>query len=108
VVGHGNPDVFLCERGIQTFADATRYTLDLSSVPVARERTHLPVVVDPSHAAGTRRWVPPLVRAALGAGADGVMVEAHPNPDAALSDGPQSLSLDTLPSVARAVRRAAA
>jgi 3-deoxy-7-phosphoheptulonate synthase len=108
VVGHGNPDVFLCERGIQTFADATRYTLDLSSVPVARERTHLPVVVDPSHAAGTRRWVPPLVRAALGAGADGVMVEAHPNPDAALSDGPQSLSLDTLPSVARAVRQAAA
>ena len=96
IVGHGNPDVFLCERGIQTFASATRYTLDLSSVPVAQERTHLPVVVDPSHAAGERRWVPALVRAALGAGAHGVMVEAHPNPDEALSDGPQSLPLDRL------------
>jgi 3-deoxy-7-phosphoheptulonate synthase len=96
IVGHGNPNVFLCERGIRTFESATRYTLDLSSVPVVKERTHLPVVVDPSHAAGERRWVPALVRAALGAGAHGVMVEAHPNPDEALSDGPQSLSLDRL------------
>ena len=96
IVGHGNPNVFLCERGIRTFESATRYTLDLSSVPVVKERTHLPVVVDPSHAAGERRWVPALVRAALGAGAHGVMVEAHPTPDEALSDGPQSLSLDRL------------
>lgn len=96
VVGHGNPNVFLCERGIRTFESATRYTLDLSSVPVVKERTHLPVVVDPSHAAGERRWVPALVRAALGAGAHGVMVEAHPTPKEALSDGPQSLSLDRL------------
>ena len=96
IVGHGNPNVFLCERGIRTFESATRYTLDLSSVPVVKERTHLPVVVDPSHAAGERRWVPALVRAALGAGAHGVMVEAHPNPDEALSDGPQSLPLDRL------------
>lgn len=101
IVAHGNPNVFLCERGIRTFEDATRYTLDLSSVPVAQERTHLPVVVDPSHAAGTRRWVPALVRAALGVGADGVMVEAHPNPDEALSDGAQSLALDELPSLGR-------
>lgn len=96
IVAHGNPDVFLCERGIQTFESATRYTLDLSSVPVAQERTHLPVVVDPSHAAGARRWVPALVRAALGVGADGVMIEAHPNPEAAMSDGAQSLPLDEL------------
>jgi 3-deoxy-7-phosphoheptulonate synthase len=101
VVGHGNPDVFLCERGIRTFESATRYTLDLSSVPVVKERTHLPVVVDPSHAAGQRRWVPALVRAALGAGAHGVMVEAHPNPEEALSDGPQSLSFDRLGEVGR-------
>lgn len=99
IVAHGNPNVFLCERGIQTFETATRYTLDLSSVPVAQERTHLPVVVDPSHAAGTRRWVPALVRAALGVGADGVMVEAHPNPEEALSDGPQSLPLEELRSI---------
>jgi 3-deoxy-7-phosphoheptulonate synthase len=96
IVAHGNPDVFLCERGIQTFTSATRYTLDLSSVPVAQERTHLPVVVDPSHACGTRRWVPPLVRAAVAADADGVMVEAHPCPEDALSDGPQSLPLSAL------------
>lgn len=101
IVAHGNPNVFLCERGIQTFETATRYTLDLSSVPVAQERTHLPVIVDPSHAAGTRRWVPALVRAALGAGADGVMVEAHPNPAEALSDGPQSLPLEELEPMGR-------
>ncbi|MEF8794920.1 MAG: bifunctional 3-deoxy-7-phosphoheptulonate synthase/chorismate mutase [Salinivenus sp.] len=101
IVGHGNPNVFLCERGIRTFESATRYTLDLSSVPVVKERTHLPVVVDPSHAAGERRWVPALVRAALGAGAHGVMVEAHPTPEEALSDGPQSLSFDRLGEVGR-------
>jgi 3-deoxy-7-phosphoheptulonate synthase len=101
IVAHGNPNVFLCERGIQTFETATRYTLDLSSVPVAQERTHLPVIVDPSHAAGTRRWVPALVRAALGVGADGVMIEAHPNPEEALSDGPQSLPLEELAPIGR-------
>lgn len=101
VVAHGNPNVFLCERGIQTFESATRYTLDISSVPVVQERTHLPVVVDPSHACGTRRWVPPLVRAALAAGADGVMIEAHPDPDEALSDGAQSLHLEQLAEIGR-------
>lgn len=105
VVAHGNPDVFLCERGIRTFTSATRYTLDISSVPVAQERTHLPVVVDPSHAAGTRRWVAPLVRAALGAGADGVMIEAHPNPEEALSDGAQSLRLEELGPIGRLFAR---
>lgn len=101
IMAHGNAQVFLCERGIKTFESATRYTLDISSVPVVKERTHLPVVVDPSHASGERRWVPPLVRAALGAGADGVMIEAHPNPDEALSDGPQSVTLDTLSEIGR-------
>lgn len=96
IVTHGNPNVILCERGIKTFESATRYTLDLTSVPVIKERSHLPVLVDPSHAAGTRRWVPSLVEAALGVGADGVMVEAHPNPEEAMSDGAQSLTLDTL------------
>lgn len=96
IVAHGNPHVFLCERGIQTFESATRYTLDLSSVPVVQDRSHLPVVVDPSHACGTRRWVPALVRAAVAAEADGVMIEAHPSPDEALSDGAQSLPLEAL------------
>jgi len=103
VVTHGNPNVILCERGIKTFESATRYTLGLSSVPVVKERSHLPVIVDPSHAAGTRRWVPSLVRAALGAGADGVMVEAHPHPDEALSDGAQSVRLSTLEEIGRCV-----
>ncbi|GIV62013.1 MAG: hypothetical protein KatS3mg044_0879 [Rhodothermaceae bacterium] len=95
ILAHGNPDVILCERGIRTFETATRSTLDLSAVPVVRERTHLPVIVDPSHASGTRRWVMPLARAALAAGAHGVMVEIHPEPERALSDGPQSLTFET-------------
>ena len=101
VLAGGNGRVVLCERGIRTFETATRNTLDLSSVVVARERTHLPVIVDPSHAAGVRRWVPALAKAALAAGAHGLIVEAHPNPDAALSDGPQSLTLAALAEMAR-------
>ena len=101
ILSSGNPNVFLCERGIRTFTAATRNTLDISAVPVLRERTHLPVIVDPAHACGERRWVPALVRAALAAGADGVMIEAHPQPDEALSDGPQSLPLDDLPPLAQ-------
>jgi len=104
ILAHGNPNVFLCERGIRTFETATRNTLDVSAVPVLRERTHLPVVVDPAHACGNRRWVPSLVRAALAAGAHGVMVEAHPNPDEALSDGPQSLPLDDVAPLSRLFR----
>ncbi|MFQ5895545.1 MAG: 3-deoxy-7-phosphoheptulonate synthase [Nitrospinota bacterium] len=91
ILSQGNPNVVLCERGIRTFETATRYTLDLSAVPVLREETHLPVVVDPSHASGLWRYVPPLAKAAVAAGADGVMMEVHPKPSEALSDGAQSL-----------------
>ena len=92
ILASGNDRVILCERGIRTFETATRNTLDLSVVPVLRERTHLPIIVDPSHAAGTRRWIAPLVKAALAVGADGVMIEAHIEPDKALCDGEQSLA----------------
>ncbi len=88
----GNSQVILCERGIRTFETATRNTLDLSAVCVLKERTHLPVIVDPSHAVGVRRFVPPLAKAAMAVGADGVMVEVHCSPDTALCDGEQSLS----------------
>ena len=94
ILAQGNQDVILCERGIRTFETATRGTLDLTAIPVVRERTHLPVIVDPSHAAGVRRWVAPLARAALAAGAQGLMVEMHPTPDKALSDGAQSLTAE--------------
>jgi chorismate mutase/prephenate dehydratase len=94
ILSGGNQQVFLCERGIRTFETATRNTLDLSAVPVLRERSHLPVIVDPSHAAGNRDLVAPLAVAAKAIGADGVMVEIHPNPAEALSDGPQSLELE--------------
>ena len=101
VLAQGNERVVLCERGIRTFETATRNTLDLSSVIVLRERTHLPVIVDPSHAAGVRRWVPALTKAALAAGAHGVMIEMHPDPEEALSDGPQSLTFDQFEGLAR-------
>ncbi len=101
VMAEGNARVILCERGIRTFETATRNTLDLSAVPVLRERTHLPVIVDPSHAAGRREWVAPLARAARAVGAHGVMIEIHPDPDSALSDGPQSLDLDQFRTLAR-------
>jgi len=87
----GHDDVVLVERGIRTFEDSTRFTLDLSAVPVLRERTHLPIVVDPSHAAGCARWVPDLARAAAAVGADGIMVEVHDAPAEARSDGDQAL-----------------
>jgi len=92
ILAEGNPDVILCERGIRTFEDATRNTLDLSAIPVLKERTHLPVIVDPSHATGVARLVPPMSFAAVAAGADGLMIEVHPTPETALSDGPQSLT----------------
>jgi 3-deoxy-7-phosphoheptulonate synthase len=90
----GNQRVILCERGIRTFETATRNTLDLSVIPVLREKTPLPVIVDPSHACGVARWVPSMSAAALAAGADGVMIEVHPDPGSAMSDGAQSLDLD--------------
>ena len=92
VVAGGNPRVVLCERGIRTFETSSRNTLDLCAVPVLKERTHLPVIVDPSHAAGRREWVPALARAAVAAGADGLIVEVHPDPPNAASDGRQSLT----------------
>lgn len=106
VLAHGNERVLLCQRGIRTFEPATRFTLDLTALPVARERTHLPVIVDPSHACGTRRWVTPLAHGALAAGAQGIMVETHPDPDEALSDGPQSLTFDAFRELAASFRAA--
>ena len=91
IMSQGNPNVVLCERGIRTFETATRNTLDISAVPVLKEQTHLPVVVDPSHAAGAWRFVAPLAKAAVAVGADGLMLELHPEPEKAMSDGPQSL-----------------
>ena len=91
ILSSGNPNVILCERGIRTFETATRNTLDLSAVPVLKGLTHLPVVVDPSHAAGHWRLVIPLSRAAVAVGADGLIVEVHPQPEMAVSDGAQSL-----------------
>lgn len=90
----GNPDIILCERGIRTFETATRNTLDIAAVPVLKTVSHLPVIVDPSHAAGVRSLVAPLARAATAIGADGLIVEVHPAPDEALSDGMQSLTFD--------------
>jgi 3-deoxy-7-phosphoheptulonate synthase len=91
ILSHGNYRVILCERGIRTFEQATRSTLDLSAVPVLKQFTHLPVIIDPSHATGNWEWVTPLSLAAIAAGADGLIIEVHPHPDKALSDGPQSL-----------------
>jgi 3-deoxy-7-phosphoheptulonate synthase len=94
ILSEGNPNVVLCERGIRTFETATRNTLDLSAIPVLRERTHLPVMVDPSHGVGVRRWIVPLCRAAKAVGAHGLLVEVHPNPAEALSDSEQALTFN--------------
>lgn len=94
IMSEGNENVVLCERGIRTYETATRNTLDISAVPVLRSRTHLPVIVDPSHATGVRAYVAPLAKSAIAAGADGLMIEVHPNPACALSDGPQSLTFE--------------
>jgi len=94
IMAGGNRDVILCERGIRTFETITRFTLDLSAVPVVKELSHLPVVIDPSHGTGHRSLIAPMSKAAIAAGADGLIVEVHPDPDKALSDGPQSLRPD--------------
>jgi 3-deoxy-7-phosphoheptulonate synthase len=91
IMSRGNFSVILCERGIRTFEDSTRNTLDLSAVPVVKHLTHLPIIVDPSHATGKWRWVLPMAKASIAAGADGLMLEVHGNPEEALSDGDQSL-----------------
>jgi len=112
ILASGNDRVMLCERGIRSFETATRNTLDLSAVPVLKEKTHLPVIVDPSHAVGQWRLVPPMAKAAVAAGADGLMIEVHPDPRHALSDGPQSLKpekfyrlMDEIEEIASVVRK---
>jgi 3-deoxy-7-phosphoheptulonate synthase len=92
ILSRGNPNVMLCERGIRTFERATRNTLDISAVPVIKKLSHLPVIIDPSHATGIREFVGPLAKAAVAVGADGVLIEVHPHPEKALCDGPQSLT----------------
>lgn len=94
IISEGNPNIVLCERGIRTYETSTRNTLDISAVPVIRAKSHLPIIVDPSHATGVRAYVEPLAKAAVAVGADGLMIEVHPCPSCALSDGPQSLTFD--------------
>jgi 3-deoxy-7-phosphoheptulonate synthase len=108
ILKEGNAEVMLCERGIRTFESSYRFTLDLMAVPVLKERSHLPVIVDPSHAAGRRELVTPLSLAAAAVGADGLIVEVHPDPDAAICDGPQQLRADEFAEYTQAVERAAA
>ncbi len=108
VLKEGNEKVMLCERGIRTFETAYRFTLDLTAIPVLKELTHLPVVVDPSHAAGRRDLVTPLSLAAAAAGADGIIVEVHPEPEEAICDGPQALRADGFAEYAARVEQAAA
>jgi len=112
IMAGGNHNVILCERGIRTYETATRNTLDLSAVPVLKQLTHLPVIVDPSHAVGKWDLVAPMAKAAVAAGADGLIIEVHPNPEEALSDGEQSLKpkmfkqlMDELKPIAQAVGR---
>jgi len=112
ILAEGNRDVILCERGIRTFENYTRNTLDLTAVPAVKYLSHLPVIVDPSHAIGKWRFVEPMARAAIAAGADGLLVEVHPNPEEALCDGPQSLTpknfhalMQTLDDIARVMGR---
>jgi 3-deoxy-7-phosphoheptulonate synthase len=107
ILKEGNESVMLCERGIRTFETAYRFTLDLMAVPVLKQMTHLPIVVDPSHAAGKRDLVPALSYAAAAAGADGIIVEIHPEPEAAICDGPQALHADEFPDYLRKLEQAA-
>ncbi len=107
ILSGGNPNVILCERGIRTFETATRFTLDLNAVPVVKKLTHLPVVVDPSHGTGHWEYVEPMALAAVAAGADGLIIEVHPKPEEALSDGPQSLKPDRFAALMTKVKRIA-
>ncbi|HLT59390.1 MAG TPA: 3-deoxy-7-phosphoheptulonate synthase [Limnochordales bacterium] len=108
VMSAGNPNVILCERGIRTFETATRNTLDLNAVPVVKQLSHLPIIVDPSHGTGKWNYVIPMARAAVAAGADGLMVEVHPRPEEAVSDGPQSLKPEKFQDLMREVSAIAA
>ncbi len=104
VVAHGNPNVILCERGIRTFETVTRNTCDIAAVAALNELTHLPVILDPSHATGKRSLVPALSRAAVAIGADGLLVEVHPAPEKAVSDGAQSLDIPQFRKMMRDLR----
>ena len=108
ILKEGNPNVILCERGIRTFETAYRFTLDITAIPALKEMTHLPVIVDPSHAPGRRSLVPALSMAAAAAGADGIIVEVHPEPEEAICDGPQQLSTDGLDEYVARLEQAAA
>lgn len=105
IMAGGNEQVILCERGIRTYETATRNTLDLSAIPVLHEKTHLPVIVDPSHATGVSRLVKPMALAAAACGADGLMIEVHNDPIHALSDGAQSLTPDAFDDLAKRIFR---
>jgi 3-deoxy-7-phosphoheptulonate synthase len=107
VLAGGNPNVILCERGIRTFETATRFTLDLNAVPVVKRYSHLPVVIDPSHGTGHWEYVESMAMAGIAAGADGLIIEVHPRPEEALSDGPQSLKPDKFAALMARVRRVA-
>ena len=107
IMSQNNPNVMLCERGIRTFETHTRYTLPLATVPWLHERTHLPVVVDPSHGTGHTNLVAPMAAAAIAAGADGLIVEVHPDPESALSDGYQSLNFQQFEDLMALCRRVA-
>jgi len=104
VVAHGNPNVILCERGIRTFETVTRNTCDIVAVAALNELTHLPVILDPSHATGKRSLVPALARAGVAIGADGLIVEVHPAPEKAMSDGAQSLDMPQFQAMMRSLR----
>jgi 3-deoxy-7-phosphoheptulonate synthase len=104
IVAHGNSNVILCERGIRTFETATRNTMDIQAVPVLNQMTHLPVILDPAHSSGKRSLIAPLARASVAVGADGIMVEVHPNPEKAWSDGAQSLTFEEFRSMMRSIR----
>lgn len=108
IIAEGNPNVVLCERGIRTFETTTRNTLDISAVPVIKEKSHLPIIVDPSHATGVRAYVKPLAKSAIAAGADGLMIEVHNDPAKALSDGPQSLTFEQFHQLSEEIRPYAA
>jgi 3-deoxy-7-phosphoheptulonate synthase len=107
VLSHGNRRVMLCERGIRTFENSTRNTTDINAIPVLKELTHLPVILDPSHSTGNWNYVTAVARAAVAAGADGLIVEVHPSPDEALSDGGQSLKPERFAELVRQVRAVA-
>ncbi|MCB0738501.1 MAG: 3-deoxy-7-phosphoheptulonate synthase, partial [Bacteroidetes bacterium] len=104
IIANGNPRIILCERGIRTFDDSLRNTLDVAAIPLIKDLSHLPIFADPSHGTGNRKYIEPMAMAAVAAGADGIMVEVHPNPDLALSDGDQSIELRSLEKLLNSIR----